>query len=46
MVPKERKVKQYASDMDSNTCSDTEIGYAARVYKCFLLYFQKKSEQH
>lgn len=41
MVPKERKVKQYASDMDSNTCSDTEIGHAACVYKCFLLYFQK-----
>lgn len=41
MVPKEREVKQYAKDMDSNTCSDKEIGHTACVYKCLLLYFQK-----
>lgn len=32
MVPKEREVKQYASDMDSNTCSDIEIGTTRLVF--------------
>lgn len=41
MLPKEREVKQYAKDIDLNTCSDIEIGHAACVYKCLRLYFQK-----
>lgn len=45
MEPKEREVKQYARDMDSNTCSDKEIGHAA----CLQMpptVLPEKSEQH
>lgn len=45
MVPKEREVKQYARDMDSNTCSDKEIGHAACLQMPSTV-LPEKSEQH